>query len=170
MAQESFERDLVNRLNDYKSNLDIDEKGFFAQRKKQSRFVSQDIDIVLDSLFPKFYAGIECKARSKERLNFKADFRDENQLETIQEFIDKTGRVGILAYRHKRGRGKPRKHYAILWDEVMEIFNEGNASISLDYIKENGVEISESVQPLLDLIEDAREDQGLCLTFKLDSL
>ena len=59
-----FERVLVQSFNEY-----FDETGIkgVAHRLKQHRFTPQFLDVLVDSLDPDYYMGIECKSISVDK-------------------------------------------------------------------------------------------------------
>ncbi|MCS3923787.1 hypothetical protein [Methanosalsum natronophilum] len=138
----TFERDLVQSFNHFFEKSSI--KGI-AYRMKQHRFTHQYLDILVDSLNPDYYIGIECKSISVQKganaLYFTQHFtKDKNgvhQIERISKFLKMSGRMGFLAIELRLGAGKSRKAYAIPWNILAEKFN------SDDVIKLSVPEIEE---------------------------
>ncbi|HQD25983.1 MULTISPECIES: Holliday junction resolvase [Methanoculleus] len=105
---------------------------FFAQRKmqgfayrlKQSKFNTQYVDVLVDSLDPRYYLAIECKSISGKKLYFSKHFHlDKNnvhQVDSITDFIRKTGRRGFLAVEFRFGAGIPKEAYLMPWEQVLE--------------------------------------------------
>lgn len=131
-----FERDLVNCLNKYfeKNNIQA-----IAYRRKQHRFSSQFIDILVDSLDPDYYLAIENKSisisKGTKKLYFSQHF-SKNQIVKIKNFLDRSGRTGYLAIELKRGRGKPRLAYIVPWKKIQKKVDEEVVGIGLEEIKE----------------------------------
>ena len=134
-----FERELVNAFNSFFDDEEIDG---IAHRKKQHRFSSQLCDVLVDSRHEMFYLAIEnksVKTSSTNKLYFSQHFSVSDgghQVERISDFVDSSGRKGILAVELKRGRGKPRKAYAVPWDVVREKYQNDEAGLHLDEIKQ----------------------------------
>lgn len=135
-----FERELVNSFNQYFEGKPI--RGV-AYRLKQHRFTSQVVDILVDSLHPDFYLGIECKSISTDKgatslyftQHFSTDKRGTHQIERMTEFLKNSGRKGILAVELRRGFGHPRRAYIIPWDQVLERFRGDGVGFSVDEIE-----------------------------------
>ena len=116
-----FERLLVNSFNNY-----IEEKGIKAisYRLKQHRFTPQFLDVLVDSLNPDLYLGIECKSISVEKganalyftQHFTVDKRGVHQIERISDYLNKSGRRGFLAVELRMGTGCSREAYIIPWE------------------------------------------------------
>jgi Holliday junction resolvase len=134
-----FERELVNAFNNFFEDEGIDG---IAHRKKQHRFSSQLCDVLVDSEHEMFYLAIEnksVKASSTNKLYFSQHFSMSDgghQVERISNFVDRSGRKGILAVELKRGRGRPRKAYAVPWSFVREKYRNDEAGLHIDEIKE----------------------------------
>lgn len=130
-----FERDLVNSLNNYfeKENIQA-----IAYRRKQHRFSSQFIDILVDSLNPDYYLAIENKSistkKGTEKLYFSQHFSS-NQIDKIKDFLDKSGRTGYLAIELKRGKGKSRLAYVVPWKNVAEKLDKSEVGFKIEEIK-----------------------------------
>ncbi|WGI17441.1 hypothetical protein [Methanonatronarchaeum sp. AMET-Sl] len=131
-----FERDLVKSFNSF-----FEREGVraIAYRRKQHRFSSQFVDILVDSIKPEFYIAIENKsistAKGAKKLYFSQHF-SENQVERIDKFLNKSGRRGYLAVELKQGRGNPRKAFLIPWDEVITRYKDGENGFGVNEIKE----------------------------------
>ncbi len=134
-----FERSLVKSFNRFFESRKI--RGI-AYRRKQHRFSSQFVDILVDSFNPDFYLAIEnksLKTSSADKLYFSQHFSktDEgHQVERIDDFVHRSGRKGFLAVELRRGTGRPRKAYMIPWNEVMERFENGGKGFSVEEIKD----------------------------------
>ncbi|MDY6769581.1 MAG: hypothetical protein SVU88_01275 [Candidatus Nanohaloarchaea archaeon] len=155
-----FERELVKAFNRY---FDGAEERGIAYRRKQHRFSSQFLDVLVDSIRPEFYLGIENKSVSTSATNklyFSQHFSesdDGHQVDRITEFLRRSGRTGFLAVEVKRGRGKQRKAYLIPWKQVRERYEDGAPGIAIDEL-DGFMELrrdSESydVAPVLDGVE-----------------
>ena len=135
-----FEWALTAALNSY---FEANGIKAIAYRLKQSRFVSQFIDILVDSSIPEYYLAIECKsidARKTKCLYFKQYFSHAgggHQLERETEFIDRSGRKGILAVELRRGGGNPKTAHLMPWGEVYEIFKARKVGVNLEQVEAN---------------------------------
>lgn len=135
-----FERELVNAFNKFFEEEEIDG---IAHRKKQHRFSTQLCDVLVDSEHEMFYLAIENKSvkeSSTSKLYFSQHFSSSDnghQVERISDFLDRSGRKGILAVEIKRGRGRPREAYAVPWKVVKEKFEQGESGLPLDEIREH---------------------------------
>ena len=153
---DGFERDLVNGLNQERTEINE----YFAYRKKQHRFSSQDIDVVIDSGDPLRYSAIECKSKqidvektqkdnntTEDKLYFSQAFSKDkhgvSQVKRITEFLYKTGRPGYLAIAYRRGRGRAVHYYAIHWDYVWRRFQDGESGLPKSFVEENGILLME---------------------------
>jgi Holliday junction resolvase len=118
-----FEREIVHCLNRFFKTHHI--QGF-AYRLKQSRFTSQYVDVLVDSLNPSYYLSIECKSIIDKKLYFSQHFHlDKNkvhQVDAISDFLKKTGRIGYLAVEFRQGPGKASEGFLIPWPFVVEHF------------------------------------------------
>lgn len=130
-----FERELVRCLNNYfeKENIRA-----IAYRRKQHRFSSQFIDVLVDSIDPDYYLAIENKSistrKGTEKLYFSQHFSN-NQLKEINNFLRKSGRTGYLAIELKRGKGKSRLAFMVPWEEVKEKKEKKEVGFDLKEIK-----------------------------------
>src|SRR5512147_1378112 len=127
-----FEREIVHCLNRYFRTHHI--QGF-AYRLKQSRFTSQFVDVLVDSLNPCYYLSIECKSIIDRKLyfsqHFHADKNKVHQVDAISEFLSRTGRIGYLAVEFRQGPGKASEAFLIPWPLVVAHFRE-NRGITID--------------------------------------
>lgn len=138
MTSNDFEYKIVHAWNDYFQENDVTG---YAYRRKQSRFQSQVVDVLVDS--PDIgYHAIECKSKKSEygkRLNFKSAFpsTDEgHQIPRTTKFAQMTGRTPLLAVEYRHGRGKPREANLWRWDEVFEMYSQDEAkSIAPKHLK-----------------------------------
>lgn len=148
-----FERRIVNKLNKAKS----DKTQYHAYRRKQSRFASQDIDILVDSQHDKYYSGIECKSKkidyeqdatSEAKLYFSEAFSTnkdgKHQIPRISNFLQKTGRNGYLALAYRRGRGRKVLEYMLNWEHVKRVYNEGKSGIPKQLVEKYGTRIDKN--------------------------
>jgi len=134
-----FERALVNSFNEFFKEEDLNG---IAHRKKQHRFSSQLCDVLVDSPHEMFYLAIEnksVKTSSTNKLYFSQHFsnsKEGHQVKRISDFVDSSGRTGFLAVELKRGRGKARKAYMVPWTVVRDRFENDEAGLHIDEIKE----------------------------------
>ena len=139
-----FERDMVHCLNRYFEDNGL--KGY-AYRLKQSKYNTQYVDILVDSLNPQYYLAVECKSLKGKKIYFKQHFHEDkdgvHQIDAIKDFIGKTGRKGFLAVEFRSGGGKPNRAFMIQWQTVLRI-RETAPGISLDEIVREGVELTRS--------------------------
>lgn len=134
-----FERSLVKSFNSYFNDRGI--RGI-AYRRKQHRFSSQFVDVLVDSFNPDFYLAIEnksLKTSSSNTLYFTQHFsesKEGHQVERITDFLHRSGRRGFLAVELRRGIGKPRKAFMIPWKEVNNAYVSGEKGFSVEKIKQ----------------------------------
>ncbi len=137
-----FERVIVQSFNVF-----FEEKKFkgVAYRLKQHRFTPQFLDVLVDSLDPDYYMGIECKSISVDKgakalyftQHFTTDKNGVHQIERISDFLLRSGRNGFLAVELKMGVGRTRQAYMIPWTELYRKFiKEGILKISVEEIQE----------------------------------
>ncbi len=124
-----FERVLVQSFNRYFEENDI--KGI-AHRLKQHRFTPQFLDVLVDSLHPDYYLGIECKSISVDKgakalyftQHFTTDKHGAHQIDRISDFLRRSGRTGFLAVELKMGVGHAREAYIMPWEVLSERFHQ----------------------------------------------
>ena len=136
-----FERVMVKSFNTHfaKNNVRA-----FAHRLKQSRFAVQLIDVLVDSLDPDLYAGIECKSISVEKganaiyfsQHFTTDKKGVHQIERISDYITQTGRRGFLAVELRNGGGHGKEAYLIPWQAVEKRYSNHDTRITLEEIRD----------------------------------
>lgn len=121
-----FERAVVHAFNDYFKENNV--KGL-AYRRKQSRYQSQVVDVLVDS--PEIgYHAIECKSKKLEygdRLYFSSDFPvsdNGHQVPRTTEWTRLTGRKALLGLELKQGRGKPRIGALYDWGAVDRMYGK----------------------------------------------
>ena len=131
----NFESLLVRSLKYY---FDTSYIRAFVERRPQTRYKKQFVDIVIDS--PSVgYLAIECKSTSTKYLYFSTQFHTEqglnhtHQVETISYYLSKTGRVGYLAVEFRASKGN--KFYIIPWTDVSTRFNSGFKGYKLDELR-----------------------------------
>lgn len=116
-----FERDVAHCINAF---LDAHQIRGFAYRLKQSKFNTQYVDLLVDSLDPRYYLAIECKSIRGKKLYFSQHFHEDrnniHQVDAITEFLEKTGRRGFLAVEFRSGPGRPKEAYFLSWDKVRQ--------------------------------------------------
>jgi len=136
-----FERELVKSFNIFFSENGI--KGI-AFRLKQHRFTHQYLDIVVDSLHPDYYLGIECKSISTDKgakalyftQHFTTDKNGSHQVERMSDYLRLSGRKGFLAVELRQGVGRGRNAYAIPWNIITQRFEEGGKGFKVEEIME----------------------------------
>jgi Holliday junction resolvase len=137
----SFERDIVHCLNNFFTARF--QRGF-AYRLKQSKFNTQYVDVLVDSLDPRYYLAIECKSIKGKKIyfsqHFHADKNNVHQVDSISDFLEKTGRRGFIAVEFRAGPGRPKEAYLLSWDAVRRAYRE-SPGISIDEFR-NGVTLS----------------------------
>ena len=130
-----FERDIVHCLNRY---FATHHRQGFAYRLKQHKFSTQYVDVLVDSLDPRYYLAVECKSISGKKLyftqHFHVDRKKIHQVDAISEFLSRTGRTGFLAVEFRFGAGTPKEAYLVPWDLVRQHFAK-NEGISLDHCR-----------------------------------
>ncbi|MDR2944690.1 MAG: hypothetical protein LBU81_06405 [Methanosarcinales archaeon] len=136
-----FERGLVTSFNNYFKENNV--RGI-SYRLKQHRFTSQFLDVLVDSLHPDYYMGIECKSISVEKgtkalyftQHFTTDKKGVHQIERITDFLNHSGRCGFLAVELRCGVGHPREAYAIPWKDIWSRFNSDSLKFTIEEIRE----------------------------------
>ncbi len=136
-----FERVLVRSFNTF-----IEEKGIRAisYRLKQHRFTPQFLDVLVDSLNPDYYLGIECKSISVEKganalyfsQHFTVDKNGAHQIQRISDYLNKSGRRGYLAVELRFGAGKGREAYMIPWEVLKKRFLGEELKLTVQEIQE----------------------------------
>lgn len=127
-------------MNDFESTLLRSFNLFFEQhgirgvchRLKQSRFATQIVDLLVDSLNPDYYLAVECKSIDATRIgalyfsqHFTVDKKGVHQVERISDFLERSGRTGFLAVELRCGSGRRKNAYMIPWEHVAARFKEG---------------------------------------------
>lgn len=135
-----FERMLVNSINAY-----IEENGIRAisYRLKQHRFTAQFLDVLVDSLNPDLYLGIECKSISVDKganalyfsQHFTVDKKGIHQIERISDYLNRSGRRGFLAVELRLGPGHGREAYMVPWKELEKEYLSQNLKLTLQEIR-----------------------------------
>ena len=110
-----FEHMLVNSFNTY-----IEENGIRAvsYRLKQHRFTPQFLDVLVDSLNPDLYLGIECKSISVDKganalyfsQHFNVDKKGIHQIERISNYLNSQEDGGFLRWNFALGQDIVEKH------------------------------------------------------------
>lgn len=134
-----FERGLVNSFNNYFKENHM--RGI-SYRLKQHRFTPQFLDVLVDSLNPDYYLGIECKSISVEKgakalyftQHFTTDKKGVHQIERISDFLNHSGRCGFLAVELRFGAGKPREAYAIPWSALSKRYQSESLKFTIEEI------------------------------------
>jgi hypothetical protein len=135
-----FEHMLVNSFNEY-----IEKKGIRAisYRLKQHRFTPQFLDVLVDSLNPDLYLGIECKSISVDKganalyfsQHFTVDKKGIHQIVRISDYLNKSGRRGFLAVELRLGTGHGREAYMIPWEDLKTKYLTQNLKLTLQEIR-----------------------------------
>lgn len=135
-----FEHMLVNSFNAY-----IEENGIRAisYRIKQHRFTPQFLDVLVDSLNPDLYLGIECKSISVDKganalyfsQHFTVDKNGIHQIERISDYLNKSGRRGFLAVELRMGPGHGREAYIVPWNELEKKYFAPDLKLTLQEIR-----------------------------------
>lgn len=134
-----FERALVKAFN---RHFEVTGINGIAYRRKQHRFSSQFVDVLVDSMQPQFYLAIEnksMKTASSNKLYFSQHFsesQDGHQVERISEFLNLSGRNGYLAVELRNGRGVPREAYLLPWHAIQQPYEDDEPGIPVDEIRE----------------------------------
>lgn len=134
-----FERELVRSFNNYFKENGI--KGI-ALRLKQHRFTHQYLDVIVDSLHPDYYLGIECKSISIDKgakalyftQHFTTNKQGSHQVERMSNYLRLSGRKGFLAVELRQGVGKGRIAFSIPWKAVTDKFEAGESGFKIDEI------------------------------------
>lgn len=155
------EREIVNMFNNYFALKDNPDG--VAHRKKQHRFTSQLCDVLVDSDRKEFYLAIEAKsikAHKNNKLYFSTHFSENDeghQVERIGEYIDKSGRNGLLCLELKHGRGNPRECYMLPFHMIRNLYEADDVGMTLDTIKEFGFEVKREGSDYI-MTEELRKD------------
>jgi Holliday junction resolvase len=118
-----FEREMVACLNRF---FEAEKRQGFAYRLKQHKWSTQYVDVLVDSLDPRYYCAIECKSIRGKKLYFSQHFHNDrnhvHQVDGISTFLSRTGRRGYLAIEFRFGSGKTREAYLIPWDSLVRFY------------------------------------------------
>jgi len=118
-----FEREMVACLNRF---FEAGKRRGFAYRLKQHKFSTQYVDVLVDSLDPRYYCAIECKSIRGKKLYFTQHFHSDrnqvHQIDAISSFLARTGRRGYLAIEFRFGSGKAREAYLIPWEALIRFY------------------------------------------------
>jgi Holliday junction resolvase len=132
-----FEREITYCINRFFASRQIHG---FAYRLKQSKFNAQYVDVLVDSLDPRYYLAIECKSISGKKVYFSQHFHSDknnvHQIDSITDFLEKTGRRGFLAVEFRFGAGKAKEAYLMPWGKVLEFYRSG-PGIALDNFRQS---------------------------------
>ncbi|HMK15336.1 MAG TPA: Holliday junction resolvase [Methanomicrobiales archaeon] len=120
-----FEREMVGCLNRFFGET---RRQGFAYRLKQHKFSPQYVDVLVDSLDPRYYCAIECKSIHGKKLYFSKHFHHDrdgvHQVDAISGFLSRTGRRGYLAIEFRFGSGKAREAYLIPWAALVGFYRK----------------------------------------------
>jgi hypothetical protein len=129
-----FEWELVAALNRF---FEVCEIRGVAYRLKQSRYTPQVVDLLVDSPHSEYYMAIECKsldARKAKTLHFSLA-GGVHQIERADQFIESSGRRGVLAVELRRGPGKAKTAHLVPWGTVIEGFRSERPGILVEEIE-----------------------------------
>ncbi|AKB82339.1 hypothetical protein MSBR3_1761 [Methanosarcina barkeri 3] len=135
-----FEHMLVNSFNAY---IEENRIRAISYRLKQHRFTPQFLDVLVDSLNPDLYLGIECKSISVEKganalyfsQHFTVDKNGIHQIERISNYLNKSGRRGFLAVELRLGPGHGREAYMIPWNDLEKKYFAQDLKLTLQEIR-----------------------------------
>jgi hypothetical protein len=135
-----FEHMLVNSFNAY---IEENEIRAISYRLKQHRFTPQFLDVLVDSLNPDLYLGIECKSISVDKganalyfsQHFTVDKNGIHQIERISNYLNKSGRRGFLAVELRLGPGHGREAYMVPWNELEKKYFDKDLKLTLQEIR-----------------------------------
>lgn len=135
-----FEHMLVNSFNAY---IEENRIRAISYRLKQHRFTPQFLDVLVDSLNPDLYLGIECKSISVEKganalyfsQHFTVDKNGTHQIERISNYLNKSGRRGFLAVELRLGPGHGREAYMIPWNDLEKKYFAQDLKLTLQEIR-----------------------------------
>ncbi len=151
-----FERKLVQSFNTFFEKENI--RGI-AHRLKQHRFTPQFLDVLVDSLDPDYYLGIECKSISVEKgacalyftQHFTIDKNGAHQIDRISDFLRRSGRSGYLAVELRMGSGMARKAYMVPWKELKRLYHdEDTVKLSIEDIRSHPEIVREGEQYIIE--------------------
>jgi len=138
----NFESSLAKSFNEFFSENNI--RGI-CHRLKQSRFATQIVDLLVDSLDPDYYLAIECKSIDATNTNalyfsqhFTVDKDGIHQVTRISDFLYRSGRRGFLAVELRLGSGRKKNAYMVPWRRVIDRFDCG-VGFTVDEIQECSV-------------------------------
>jgi Holliday junction resolvase len=127
-----FERDIVHCVNAFFEGHAL--QGF-AYRLKQHKYSTQYVDVLVDSLDPRYYCAIECKSLKGKKIYFTQHFHEDkcgvHQVDAITEFLRRTGRRGYLAVEFRGGSGRKNEAYLMPWETLLTYWGS-EAGISVE--------------------------------------
>lgn len=135
-----------------------------AYRRKQHRFSSQFLDILVDTASDQLRdIGVEHKSfktSSSRKLYFSQHFSEEtegnildsgHQIDMIDEFRKRSGRDTFLAVEVRQGSGNPKRLFFVDWDRILQEFkkwrrgdSDAEAGFDKEWLDENGIEAERS--------------------------
>lgn len=145
-----FEQQLVQAYNTFfnKRQLPHPKGAGIAKRRKQAQYTSQPCDIEVyqpntQTRFATNCLAIECKTKkmkSSTKLYWTRDFSESDnthQIESMKQYLEKTGMKGSLAVSLRRGRGRNKHAYLIPFQYVYNKYTEdGFKGLDLEHIHE----------------------------------
>lgn len=141
----SDENDIVQAFDRFFQQADY--QGI-AYRRKQHRFSSQFVDVLVDTP-AKPNLAIEAKSfktSSSNKLYFSQHFSSDtddklehtHQVHRVEEFAAKSGRVPLLSVEVRRGTGVPKELYLLPWSLIVKEYQDGTKGFNRDYFQRNG--------------------------------
>ncbi len=127
-----FEREIVQCLNRFFRTKQI--QGF-AYRPKPQKFPNRYGDVLTDSPDSRYNLLIECTSIIDKKLYFSQHFHADKQnvhpVDTISDYLAKTGRTGFLAIEFRQEAGNPGEAFLIPWETIVEHFRN-NRGIAIE--------------------------------------
>jgi hypothetical protein len=148
------ESDLVQAFNDYFERNGL--KGL-AYRRKQHRFSSQFLDIIVNSA-DCGHLAVEHKSfktESSNKLYFSQHFSEDtsegtlqqgHQIDRVEEFRRRSGLDTYLIVEIRKGAGIPKQCFALGWERVHGLFelwkdDAGPPGFDLEWFEDNAQEL-----------------------------
>jgi hypothetical protein len=118
-----FEREIVHCMNQFFKAHHIPG---FAYRLRQHPSTNQHTGVLADSLNPSYHLAIECKSIIDKKIYFSQHFHTNktkvHRVDTISDFLEKSGRTGFLAAEFRQGPEKAGEAFLIPWTVVVDHF------------------------------------------------
>ncbi len=135
----SFEAALTKCFNSYFTDNKI---AAVAYRHFEYFRREQLLDVLIDSANRSYYYGVECKSIDYGRIKklyfttFNRSAQGKHQIVREQEFLERSGRIGVLALEIRGLEGHKRTVALIPWRELLVLYNLGKKGIELDTFDE----------------------------------